>query len=300
MRYKGIMKAIIPVAGLGTRMLPATKAIPKEMLPIVDKPMIQYIVNEIAAAGIKDIVLVTNGSKNSIENHFDTQFELESTLETRVKRQLLYEVRSITPPGVNIMHIRQGKALGLGHAILSAKPVIGDDDFVVVLPDVLVDNLNSNPAQDNLAAMVRRFNENATCQIMVNPVPKEQVSSFGVVDVNGTDLTSGQFARIQALVEKPSLADAPSNFAITGRYVLHKKVWKQLAATLPGVGNEIQLTDAIAAHLNAGGAIEAYHITDRTFDCGDKLGLAMAYVEHALRHEGIGEEFAEFLRTLKV
>jgi len=300
MRYKGIMKAIIPVAGLGTRMLPATKAIPKEMLPIVDKPMIQYIVNEIAAAGIKDIVLVTHGSKNSIENHFDTQFELESTLETRVKRQLLDEVRSITPKGVNIMHIRQGKALGLGHAILSAKPVIGDDDFVVVLPDVLIDNLNSNPAQDNLAAMVQRFHENAACQIMVNPVPKEQVSNFGVVDVNGNSLTSGLFARIQALVEKPEMNDAPSNLAITGRYVLHKNVWKQLAATLPGVGNEIQLTDAIAAYLTAGGAIEAYHIADRTFDCGDKLGLAMAYVEHALRHEDIGEEFAEFLRGLKV
>jgi UTP--glucose-1-phosphate uridylyltransferase len=217
-----------------------------------------------------------------------------------VKRQLLDEVRSITPPGVNIMHIRQGKALGLGHAILSAKPVIGDDDFVVVLPDVLVDNLNSNPAQDNLAAMVQRFNENAACQIMVNPVPKEQVSNFGVVDVHGNGLTSGQFTRIQALVEKPALADAPSNLAITGRYVLHRNVWKQLAATLPGVGNEIQLTDAIAAYLTAGGAIEAYHIADRTFDCGDKLGLAMAYVEHALRHDGIGKEFAEFLRGLKV
>ncbi|CAI8362673.1 MAG: UTP--glucose-1-phosphate uridylyltransferase [Porticoccaceae bacterium UBA1117] len=190
--------------------------------------------------------------------------------------------------------------MGLGHAILSAKPVIGDDDFVVVLPDVLIDNLNSNPAQDNLAAMVQRFHENKACQIMVNPVPEAQVSSFGVVDVNGNDLTSGQFARIQALVEKPALADAPSNLAITGRYVLHRNVWKQLAATLPGVGNEIQLTDAIAAYLAAGGAIEAYYIADRTFDCGDKLGLAMAYVEYALRHEGIGEEFAEFLRGLKV
>ncbi|MDC9720519.1 MAG: UTP--glucose-1-phosphate uridylyltransferase GalU [Gammaproteobacteria bacterium] len=294
------MKAIIPVAGLGTRMLPATKAIPKEMLPIVDKPMIQYIVNEIAAAGIKDIVLVTHGSKNSIENHFDTQFELESTLETRVKRQLLDEVRSITPAGVKIMHIRQGKALGLGHAVLSAKPVIGDDDFVVVLPDVLIDNLASNPAQDNLAAMVQRFEETKACQIMVNPVPDQQVSSFGVVDVNGSALGKGDFARIQALVEKPALEHAPSNLAITGRYVLHRDVWQQLASTAPGVGGEVQLTDAIAGYLSAGGELEAYHIADKTFDCGNKLGLAMAYVEHALRHEGIGDEFADFLRGLKV
>ena len=294
------MKAIIPVAGLGTRMLPATKAIPKEMLPIVDKPMIQYIVDEIAAAGIKDIVLVTHGSKNSIENHFDTQFELESTLETRVKRQLLDEVRSITPNGVNIMHIRQGKALGLGHAILSAKPVIGDDDFVVVLPDVIIDNLASNSTPDNLGAMVQRFKENAACQIMVNPVPSEKVSSFGVVDVDGTALSSGEFARIQALVEKPALQDAPSNLAITGRYVLHKEVWKLLATTVPGVGGEIQLTDAIASYLHAGGAIEAYHSVGLTYDCGDKLGLAMAYVEHALKHKSIGKEFTEFLRNLKI
>jgi len=170
----------------------------------------------------------------------------------------------------------------------------------VVLPDVLIDNLASNPAQDNLAAMVQRFNENAACQIMVNPVPNECVPNFGVVDVNGSFLSRGKFARIQALVEKPAVEDAPSNLAITGRYVLHRNVWKQLAATAPSVGNEIQLTDAIAGYLKAGGAIEAYHIADRTFDCGDKLGLAMAYVEHALRHEGIGDEFAAFLRSLKV
>lgn len=169
-----MLKAVIPVAGLGTRMLPATKAIPKEMLPIVDKPLIQYIVNECAAAGIKEIILVTHSSKNAIENHFDTSFELESMLETRVKRQLLEEVQSICPKGVTIMNVRQGQSKGLGHAVLCAKPLIGNSPFAVILPDVLMDDSTSDLRKDNLAAMLRRFKETGNSQVMVEEVPEKR------------------------------------------------------------------------------------------------------------------------------
>ena len=182
-----VKKAVIPVAGLGTRMLPATKAIPKEMLPVVDKPLIQYVVNECVAAGIREIVLVTHASKNSIENHFDTSFELEATLEKRVKRQLLEDVQAIVPKDVTIMHVRQGVANGLGHAIMCAHPVVGDNPFAVVLPDVIMDDAASNLKKDNLAEMVSRFNTNRVSQVMVE-VPEEEVSKFGVVDLDGAKL----------------------------------------------------------------------------------------------------------------
>ncbi|MCF1432189.1 MAG: NTP transferase domain-containing protein, partial [Shewanella sp.] len=184
------MKAIIPVAGLGTRMLPATKAMPKEMLPIVDKPLIQYVVNEAVAAGIKEIVLVTHSSKNSIENHFDTSFELEATLMKRVKRQLLDEVQAICPKDVTIISVRQGEAKGLGHAINCARGVVGDAPFAVLLPDVIVDEFHSNLKQDNLAKMVARFKETGHSQIMVEPVPQEMVSSYGVADCGGETLVA--------------------------------------------------------------------------------------------------------------
>lgn len=177
------MKAVIPVAGLGTRMLPATKAIPKEMLPIVDRPLIQYVVNEAISAGIKEIVLVTHSSKNSIENHFDTSFELEATLEKRVKRQLLAEVQSICPKDVTIIHVRQGEAKGLGHAINCAAPIIGNEPFVVILPDVIIDDVASDLKKDNLAEMIQRFEKTGESQIMVEPVPKNEVDKFGVVDL---------------------------------------------------------------------------------------------------------------------
>ena len=178
------MKAIIPVAGLGTRMLPATKAIPKEMLTLVDKPLIQYVVNECVAAGIKEIVLVTHSSKNAIENHFDTSFELETMLEKRVKRQLLEEVRSIVPKDVTIMHVRQGNAKGLGHAVLCGRPLVGDESFAVILPDVLLAEFSANQKKENLAAMLKRFNQTKASQIMVSPVAAEAVSSYGIADCN--------------------------------------------------------------------------------------------------------------------
>ncbi|MEN2897500.1 UTP--glucose-1-phosphate uridylyltransferase [Mannheimia haemolytica] len=185
------MKVIIPVAGLGTRMLPATKAIPKEMLILADKPLIQYIVNECVAAGFKEIVLVTHSSKNAIENHFDTSFELETMLEKRVKRQLLDDVRSIVPKDVTLIHVRQGQAKGLGHAVLCGRTVVGDEPFAVVLPDVLLGEFTANQKTENLAAMVKRFQETGYSQIMVAPVPMENVSSYGVADCHGVDIPLG-------------------------------------------------------------------------------------------------------------
>ena len=291
------MKAVIPVAGLGTRMLPMTKAIPKEMLPLVDKPLIQYIVNECVAAGIKEIVLVTHSSKNAIENHFDTSFELEATLEKRVKRVLLDEVRSICPPDVTIMHVRQGEAKGLGHAVLCAKPIIGDDDFVVVLPDVILDAYTANQKTENLAAMIDRFNQTQASQIMLEPVAQEDVSKYGIADISGVQLNPGESAAIKTMVEKPAVDVAPSNLAVVGRYVLSKNIWPLLAKTPVGAGGEIQLTDAIDALMESE-TVEAFHMSGRSHDCGDKLGYLKAIVEYSLRHETLGEEFTEHLKLL--
>jgi UTP--glucose-1-phosphate uridylyltransferase len=246
MKSKKIRKAVIPVAGLGTRMLPATKAIPKEMLPIVDKPLIQYIVDECVAAGIKEIIFVTHSSKNSIENHFDTSFELEVKLEKRVKRQLLDEIRSICPPDVTIMHVRQGEAKGLGHAVLCAQPLVGNQAFAVVLPDVLIDNADCDLQHDNLAKMMQLYQDSQASQIMVEPVPEAMVSNYGVADVNGDQLGVGESLTMTQIIEKPSIAEAPSNLAVVGRYVLSEKIWELLKRTPYGAGDEIQLTDAIA------------------------------------------------------
>jgi UTP--glucose-1-phosphate uridylyltransferase len=288
------MKAIIPVAGLGTRMLPATKAIPKEMLPIVDKPLIQYVVHEAIAAGIKEIVLVTHSSKNSIENHFDTSFELEATLIKRVKRQLLDEIRNICPSDVTIMHVRQGEAKGLGHAIACAKAVVGDEPFTVLLPDVIIDQYQSNLKQDNLAQMLKRFNDTGHSQIMVEPVPMDKVSSYGVVDCGGVTLTSGNSIAMSAMVEKPAVDEAPSNLAVVGRYILTSEIWPLLESTLPGAGGEIQLTDAIATLMEQQ-TVEAYHIVGKSHDCGNKAGLMMANIEYGLQHEDTKEAIQEFL-----
>ncbi len=292
-----VTKAVIPVAGLGTRMLPATKAIPKEMLPIVDKPLIQYVVNEAVAAGIKEIVLVTHASKNAIENHFDTSFELEAQLETRLKRQLLEEVRSIVPDGVTIISVRQAEAKGLGHAILCAKPVVGDSPFAVLLPDVLVDQYQSDLTTHNLAAMVRNFKTTGASQIMVEAVAWEEVTKYGVVDCLGEELIEGGTARIDGMVEKPSVDAAPSNMAVVGRYVLPASIWSLLEQTQPGAGGEIQLTDAID-ELLVGSEVEAYRIVGKSHDCGNKLGYMIAQIEYALAHEDVGEALGESMKSL--
>ncbi len=292
-----VKKAVIPVAGLGTRMLPATKAIPKEMLPVVDKPLIQYVVKECVAAGLKEIILVTHASKNSIENHFDTSFELEATLETRVKRQLLEEVQSICPKDVTIMHVRQGVANGLGHAILCARPLVGDAPFAVVLPDVIIDDVASDSKKDNLADMVAKFNTSQVSQVMVEKVPEEDITKFGIVDLDGAGIEPGDSAKIHKMVEKPPLDEAPSDLAIVGRYVLSQNIWDLLEFTPPGAGGEIQLTDAIDALMKVE-QVDAYSMKGKSHDCGSKLGYMKANVEYALRHPQLGEEFKEFIKEI--
>ncbi|WMC09416.1 UTP--glucose-1-phosphate uridylyltransferase GalU [Oceanimonas pelagia] len=295
---QSIRKAVIPVAGLGTRMLPATKAIPKEMLPVVDKPLIQYVVSEAVKAGIKEIVLVTHASKNSIENHFDTSFELEATLEKRVKRQLLDEVQNICPSDVTIMHVRQGEARGLGHAILCARPLVGDAPFAILLPDVLIDDAACNLSRDNLAAMIAAFEETGHSQILVEPVAEELVDQFGIVDLGDAHIAQGESAPIAAMVEKPSREEAPSNLSVVGRYVLPASIWPLLQKTPLGKGDEIQLTDTIAMLMDRE-RVDAHHITGKSHDCGSKLGYMMANVEYGLRHKELGEGFRRYLQQLQ-
>ena len=292
-----VLKAVLPVAGLGTRMLPATKAIPKEMLPLVDKPLIQYVVNEAVAAGIKEIVLVTHASKNSIENHFDTSFELEATLEARVKRSLLEEVRSIVPKDVTVISVRQSAPLGLGHAVLAARPIVGNNPFAVMLPDVIIDKYKSNSKTDNLSQMIDRFDKTGYNQVMVEPVPQEQVHQYGVVDIAGKKINAGENAAIKNMVEKPNNDEAPSNLAITGRYVVSTAIWDLLEYTPPGAGGEIQLTDALLQlrHLET---LEAYHLKGKSHDCGSKLGYMLANVEYAIQSSHMGEEFISEVRKL--
>ncbi|MCG9721930.1 UTP--glucose-1-phosphate uridylyltransferase GalU [Shewanella sp. Isolate7] len=297
MKQQKVSKAVIPVAGLGTRMLPATKAIPKEMLPIVDRPLIQYVVNEAIAAGINEIVLVTHASKNSIENHFDSSFELEAQLERRVKRQLLAEVQAICPNDVTVISVRQSQAKGLGHAILCAQKVVGDEPFAVLLPDVIIDEASCDLTRDNLAEMVKLFDETQEGQIMVEGVPENCVDQYGIADVNGHQLEVGQSKPINELVEKPKVGQAPSNLAVVGRYVLPKQIWPLLSKTPAGAGDEIQLTDAIAMLMEKQ-TVNAYYMHGKSHDCGNKLGYMRANVEYALRHHEVGRDFVHYLKAL--
>jgi len=291
------MKAVIPVAGLGTRLLPATKVIPKEMLPIVDKPIIQYIVEEIAHAGITEIILVTHSSKNPIENHFDVHFELETTLEKRLKRSLLETLQQITPNNVKIIQIRQGQALGLGHAILAAYPVVGDHDVMVVLPDMLLENEGHAGTNTNLKKMYEAYQASGESQILVHPVPKKDVVKFGVVDFvdKETHFTAGDQASVKALVEKPTVDEAPSHFAITGRYILSRSIWTFLQQTPIGTQDEVQLTDALALMLKEGHALNAHHLKGIMYDCGQKLGYMQANMAYALHHPEIGRDMRQFV-----
>ncbi len=289
-----LRKAVIPVAGFGTRMLPATKAIPKEMLPVVDKPMIQYIVDECIAAGIKEIVLVTHSSKSAIENHFDVNFELAESLIRGNKEALLKELHAISPD-VTFIHVRQGEAKGLGHAILCALPAVGDEPFVVLLPDVLIDGYNCDLSKENLSEMMRLFEQTGASQIMVEPVPMEKVSSYGVADVNGVKLEAGKSVAMTQVVEKPDRDDAPSNLAVVGRYVLSNSIWDLLKKTGRGAGGEIQLTDAIASLMKQE-TVNAFHMTGTSHDCGSKLGYMMANIEYATKHAELGDDFKVALR----
>ncbi|GLS83844.1 UTP--glucose-1-phosphate uridylyltransferase GalU [Paraferrimonas haliotis] len=297
MPNQAIRKAVIPVAGLGTRMLPATKAIPKEMLPVVDKPLIQYVVQEAISAGIKEIVLVTHASKNSIENHFDTSFELEAQLERRVKRQLLEAVQAICPKDVTIISVRQSHAKGLGHAILCAKSVVGDNPFAVMLPDVLIDEHQSDLRKDNLAEMVAKFDQTQASQIMVEGVPQDKVHLYGIADIGDASINAGEFAKINRMVEKPALEEAPSNLAVVGRYVLSNAIWSLLERTPVGAGDEIQLTDAIDMLIEQQ-EVDAYYMKGGSHDCGSKFGYVRANIEYALRHSETGERTQDLINQL--
>ena len=290
------LKAVIPVAGLGMHMLPATKAIPKEMLPIVDKPMIQYIVDEIVAAGIKEIVLVTHSSKNAVENHFDTSYELEALLEQRVKRQLLAEVQAICPPGVTIMNVRQAQPLGLGHSILCARPVVGDNPFVVV-PDIILDGGTADPLRYNLAAMIARFNETGRSQVLAKRMPGD-LSEYSVIQTKEPMVAEGQVARIVEFIEKP---DEPqtldSDLMAVGRYVLSADIWAELERTEPGAWGRIQLTDAIA-ELAKKQSVDAMLMTGESYDCGKKMGYMQAFVTYGMRNLKEGAKFRESIKKL--
>ncbi|HEY8067345.1 MAG TPA: UTP--glucose-1-phosphate uridylyltransferase GalU [Burkholderiales bacterium] len=282
---KKITKAVFPVAGLGSRFLPATKASPKEMLPIVDKPLIQYAVEEAAAAGITDLIFITGRNKRAIEDHFDMNPELEGSLGS--KPELLKLARGVLPAGCRCIYIRQAEPLGLGHAVLCAQPAVGNEPFAVILADDLID---AQPP--TLARMTKRFETEGCSLLGVEEVPREQTGSYGIVSPAdaGADVSP-----IRSIVEKPAPKDAPSTLAVVGRYVLTPAVFDTLAAAKPGRGGEIQLTDAIAALLGRERVL-AMNIGGKRYDCGSKLGYLKATVEFGLRHAEIGKEFSEFLK----
>jgi len=287
-KARTIRKAVFPVAGLGSRFLPATKASPKEMLPIVDKPLIQYAVEEAAAAGITEMIFVTGRNKRAIEDHFDKAYELETELERKGKDVLLDMVRSVLPEGCRCIYIRQSEPLGLGHAVLCAQPAIGDAPFAVVLADDLMDS--QPPA---MARMAQVFEREGASLLGVEEVPRDQTQSYGIVTIDRMD---GDLARIHSIVEKPKPADAPSNLAVIGRYVLTPRIFDLLAEVVPGAGGEIQLTDAISALL-VHERVLAVRLPGRRFDCGSKLGYLQATVELGLRHPEIGKDFARYLKS---
>lgn len=287
---KKIKKAVFPVAGMGTRFLPATKANPKEMLPVVDKPLIQYAAEEAVAAGVDTLIFVTGRNKRSIEDHFDTAYEMERELEARGKDKMLEILRGILPSTVKCVFIRQSEALGLGHAVLCAKPVVNDEPFAVILADDLI-NFSEKPC---LSQMVDVFNYQHCSILGTQVVPKEDVSSYGIVD--GTEVKPG-LMEVHGIVEKPDVKDAPSTTAVVGRYILTPRVFDFLEETERGAGNEIQLTDAIAALLTEQRVL-AYNFEGRRFDCGSKLGYLKAQVEFALVHHEVGDDFRQYLKAL--
>lgn len=284
-----IRKAVFPVAGLGTRFLPATKASPKEMLPVVDKPLIQYAVEEAVAAGADTLIFVTGRTKRAIEDHFDKAYELEVELEAKQKHKMLELVRSTVPEGVNCIYIRQGEALGLGHAVLCAHPIVGDEPFAVILADDLIDG----QGEKVMSQMVREFDDHQCSLLGVERVPMEETGSYGVVSAQ--DFSDGLSA-VDAIVEKPDPAEAPSNLAVVGRYILTPRIFDMLRETPPDAKGEIQLTDAIASLL-AHERVLAHEFTGKRYDCGSKLGYLKATVEYGLQHPELGPAFAEYLKN---
>ncbi len=288
---KAITKAVFPVAGMGSRFLPATKATAKEMLPVVDKPLIQYAVEEAVAAGITDMVFITGRNKRAIEDHFDKAYELEATLEEQGKTELLRMVQSVVPRHVNCIYIRQAEPLGLGHAVLCAKPVVQDEPFAVILADDLIDGGEQQPI---VKQMVEVFAEHQCSILGVQDVPRAHTKQYGIV--SSTNLAK-DIERVHGIVEKPKPEVAPSTLAVVGRYVLTPRIFHHLENIKPGAGGEIQLTDGIA-ELMKEEQLLAYRFSGIRYDCGSKLGYLQAQVAFGLKHEELHRDFAAYLKTV--
>ncbi|MGX2041669.1 UTP--glucose-1-phosphate uridylyltransferase GalU [Methylocaldum sp. MU1018] len=287
-----VRKAVFPVAGLGTRFLPATKASPKEMLPIVDKPLIQYAVEEAVAAGIDVMVFITSRTKRAISDHFDKAYELETELANRGKSEILRIVQNIVPPHVTCVYIRQAEALGLGHAVNCARAVIGDEPFAVLLADDMIDDGNSGC----LSQMVGVFDEWQCSVLGVERIAPSETQSYGIVKAN---LIQGNVGKLEQIIEKPKPENAPSNLAVVGRYILTPAIFDKLDNVARGAGGEIQLTDAIAMLLHEEPVL-AYEFHGKRYDCGSKLGYLIATVEQGLKHPELSESFKEYLGNLKL
>jgi UTP--glucose-1-phosphate uridylyltransferase len=286
---KKVTKAVFPVAGMGSRFLPATKASPKEMMPIVDKPLIQYAVEEAVAAGINDMVFITGRNKRAIEDHFDKAYEVEAELAARGKTDLLELIQSVIPKSVNCIYIRQSEPLGLGHAVLCAQPAVNDEMFAVILADDLIDG--SPPV---LRQMTEVFERHQSPVIAVQQVPREQTPQYGIVR---TEPVAANLERVLGIVEKPKPEAAPSTLGVVGRYILTPRIFHHLAQARPGAGSEIQLTDAISALLSEDRVL-AYRFDGTRYDCGSKLGYLQATVAYGRKHPEIGGAFEQFLKTL--
>ena len=284
-----LTKAVFPVAGIGSRFLPATKASPKEMMPIVDKPLIQYAVEEAVEAGITDMIFITGRNKRAIEDHFDKAYEVESELAAQGKTELLEMVRSVIPRGINCIYIRQAEALGLGHAVLCARPVVNDEPFAVILADDLIDG--EPPV---LRQMKNVFDRHGYSVLAVQEIPPEQSRQYGMISHESVE---GNVERVTAIVEKPEPAAAPSNLAVVGRYILSPRIFQHLERVAPGAGGEIQLTDAIAALL-ADEKVLACRFRGTRYDCGSKLGYLQAMVAFGRKHPEVGEAFDAYLKEL--
>ena len=294
MQQAPVRKAVFPVAGLGTRFLPATKASPKEMLPVVDKPLIQYAVEEAYAAGIRHMIFVTGRSKRAIEDHFDTAYELESELEAANKQALLAVVRSVQPDDMDCAYVRQPRSLGLGHAVLCAEALVGDEPFAVLLADdLMVGPPGGTPV---LAQMAQAFRQQGRSLLAVQEVPQDQVRRYGIV---AGEPAGGPLLRVQRIVEKPAPEQAPSRMGVAGRYILTPTIFDQIRNQPKGAGGEIQLTDAIA-RLMEHEAVYAFQYAGKRYDCGSKEGFLEATVELALQHPEVGASFREYLKTLSL
>jgi len=285
-----ITKAVFPVAGLGSRFLPVTKASPKEMLPIVDKPLIQFAVEEAAAAGITDMIFINGRNKRAIEDHFDKAYELETELAARNKTELLGLVQGVLPRGINCIYIRQAEALGLGHAVLCAEPVVGAEPFAVLLADDLIDA--EIPVMRQMTDIANREQYSV---IGVMPVPESDVGNYGIVETDALEERTGRITRI---VEKPKPGTTPSTLSVVGRYILTPRIFHHLRTMPAGAGGEIQLTDGIARLMTTEG-VHAYLYQGRRYDCGSKQGFLEATVDFALKHAEVGPEFREYLKSVK-